>query len=228
VPLDAAIFALPLALLAGLFKGTAIVGTDGVVIRWLTSRFVPFGDVAELRKDQGAGPVRLLLRTGKRMTLQAVEEPEADADRGAKGLALHRHLEESLGRFRQRKTAAEAVALLRRNDRSPKDWGLAIDSIVRSNAGGYRVATIAEQTLMEVATGTEGPLDARVGAAAALIRRVGFDGASRTDEERRIRVAVRIAADACVERRARVALEALADAQSADELERALGYLTEP
>ncbi len=84
---------------------------------------------------------------------------------------------------------------------------------------------------------TEGPLDARIGAAAALVRRVGFDdagaagsggsaGSASSEEARRVRVAVRVAADSCVEPRARAALEAIAGARSDDELERALGYLT--
>jgi hypothetical protein len=88
--------------------------------------------------------------------------------------------------------------------RHGKEWLAEIDGLLHGG-NRYRVAAPDADSLTKIVGDAASPADARVGAAAALIRLHG--------EGRR---AVRIAAGACAEPKVRAALLALGEAESDD------------
>jgi len=204
---------------AGLLRGRLVIGADGLTTRWLLwERFVAFRDVTAV-----TGRTRLInrhvedtlveLRDGRTLRLRTLEAPNTEEERGAESRAMLAHV--ALAHERAARLAAGAVdvpALVKRSSRSARDWLSGLDAIVRGGGSRYRVAAVSPEMLADVVADASAAPDARVGAAAALVR-LG-------DESMRARV--RISGDACAHAGLRQALGALADARDDDAVAAAL------
>jgi hypothetical protein len=204
VPLSSALVSLFGAVLVGVFKGRVVVGADGLAVRWLRRRFLPYSEVTGV----AAVPETVVtMRSGGRLRLTATDTADTDAQRGVNAAALFRHVEAAYARYQAQTTEAMATALVRRADRSARDWLTGLDALVKVDRTGYRTATVTPEILAAVARAADEPTDARVGAAAALVR-IGVD------EHRTL---VRVAAEACADPETRAALEDLAEARTDEE-----------
>jgi hypothetical protein len=221
VPFAVAPIVLPIALVLGLIRAKVVIGAEGFATQWLFwRRFVPFSEVTGIR---GVSPVIdrhvvdsvVTLQSGRRVRLRAVEAPDTEEQRGSESRALFAHLTEAHARWSDGRNRVEASPHLRRGGRSVGEWCAALERLVRGDGSGYRVATLTPEALTEVLRSADGPLDARAGAAAALVR-IGDDTH---------RTAVRVAAEACVEPETRALLLDISDARSEGELHAVLERL---
>jgi hypothetical protein len=203
-----------LAWVLGVVKGKVVIGAEGFTVRWLRQHFVPFSAVAEIVKAESRSVVDTIVHRhdAEPIRLRAIEIPEVEAQRLAEGRALYEHIEGSFVRWNRDRGVADVGAHLRRNARSAREWLRGLDALVRGGGSSYRTAALTPELLREVARRTDAEPDARVGAAAALIR---FD-------PREHQAAVRIAAEACAEPTVRVALLELAESASDEAVETAL------
>lgn len=210
----------PLAWFAGVVRGTLRVGAEGLATRWLFSeRFVSFADIASIRArpflfDRARVDTVVELRSGKRLRLRAADGPNAEVSRGAEKRAMFAHVEQAFRRFTE---AAGGIVhdptVLERGGRPVRDWLASLDGLVGGAGARYRVAALDADVLEAIASDPNGRAEARVGAAAALVR-LG-------DEDRRTRV--RLAAEACAESSLRAVLLDLSDARTDEAVEAALG-----
>ncbi len=205
------------AWLLGFVRGGLVVGADGFTTRWLfRERFVPFRDVASVKGvTRIASPLvdtRVMLRSGRKVRLRAVEAPRSHEDIGAEGRSLLDCVSAAYAASTGDRRV-DVAAALRRDELSPREWLERIDAALH---GGYRTAAVPMEALDALAADPTGSRDARVGAATALVR-VGDPGA---------RMRVRVAAEACADSELRDVLRAVADSdddQSAEQALRALG-----
>jgi hypothetical protein len=102
--------------------------------------------------------------------------------------------------------------LLQRGGRAPDAWLLGIDAIVRGGGPRYRVPSVDPDQLAELAASPDAADDARIGAAAAVVR---------ADPSRRPRI--RVVAEACANSSLREALLAVAEAEDDAAFALALG-----
>jgi hypothetical protein len=215
-PFYVALPCLAVAALIGLWPGKVVVGADGFTVRWVRRRFVPFDAVRSVEGGASAGGVAtdVRLNDGRSLRLVALDTPDTEADRGASGRALLRHLSAAFRRHRMVATTAEATMQLQRGQRTARDWLAGLDALVpgRGGGAGYRTAALSPDLLTDVTSSQDGAADVRVGAAAALVRIGGADN----------RATVRIAAEACAEPEARAALLGLAEAETDEQVEAAL------
>jgi hypothetical protein len=217
--LGAALYSLLAAWLLSVVRGRVVVGADGFTTRWLgRERFHAFDDVAEVTEESAflgkqTVDTQVRLRSGRRLRLRAVEAPDDDAQRGAAGRAVAAHLRQAHQRFEARAAGAKELgAALARGGRPERDWLAHLASLVRGGPERYRVASIDAERLAELAADPQSAPDARLGAAAALVR---------LDPDQRPRV--RIAAEACAEPGLKDALLAMCEAEDDAALEAALG-----
>jgi hypothetical protein len=205
-----------LAWILGVVKGKVVIGAEGFTVRWLRQHFVPFSAVAEIVKAESRSVVDTIVHRhdAEPIRLRAIEIPEVEAQRLAEGRALYEHIEGSFVRWKRDRGLADVGAHLRRNARSPREWLRGLDALVRGGGTSYRTAALTPELLRDVVHQTDGEADARVGAAAALIR---IDR-----REANSRAAVRIAAEACAEPTVRIALLELAESESDEAVESAL------
>jgi hypothetical protein len=214
----AALLAWPL----GLLRGSLVVGADGFTTKWLLrERFISFRDVAKVERKMrfGSGGVDdtlVELTKGRKMRLRTVEAPNTEEERGTESRAMLTHMAEAFERSeRLRNGRVEVLALVRRGARSPGEWLSGIDALVRGGGSRYRVAAVSNEMLSELTSDPTAEVDARVGAAAALIR-LGDDA---------LRSRVRVAAEACADTDLRDTLLALSEARDDEGAQKALGLL---
>lgn len=219
---SATIPALLFAWLAGLIQGRVVVGTDGFVTRWLfRERFVPFSKVAAVHPEKRVTQREVIdtvveLTSGRKLRLRPLEVPNTEVERGSEGRALYTHLAAAFERSKQASSAMPNVqALVQRGSRSTREWLSGIDGLVGGGGARYRVAQLSSDSLLAVATDPNASVDARVGAAAALIR--------TNDDDLRVRV--RVCAESCTDRALREAMLALSEARDDDATETALAGL---
>ncbi len=212
-------YALIVGWLVGLVRGRLLVGADGFTTRWLfRERFVPFREVdrVEGRAILGSGGVPyavVVLRSGKRVRLRTVEAPNSEEERGAEGRAMVAHLKAAFERSAELVDGrADLASLVARGIRSPREWLAGIDALVRGGDSRYRVAAVSSSMLSDVANDPRAGAEARVGAAAAMLR-LGED---------ELRTNVRVAAESCAETELRNTLLALAEARDDEAMEAAL------
>jgi hypothetical protein len=210
------IFVLPVTWLLGLVRGRVVIGADGLTIRWLwRERFVPFSDVRDIQMGismlRHGLDTKATLRSGKKLRLTATETPNTKAERDAEGRAMLARIREAFAAWRPSGALVD-VGALAQNARSPHDWRVGIDAVL---SGGYRVAAISVEALAQVVADATVARDARVGAAAALVR-IGSD-------ESRSRV--RVAAEACAESDLRGVLKGIAEAEDDASVEAVLSTL---
>jgi hypothetical protein len=214
----APLFILPVCLGAaavfGFFRGKVTVGADGFTTNWYgVKTHHRFADVEMIRRNtKGMGGVVVdtmvhFAKKKKLLALTVLDAPDTHQQRGAESRALADTMEAAFDRWRKSPAVAEVGAHLVRGTRSAKDWLAGIDTLVRGGGNNYRIAAVTPEILAEVAKGTESPHDARIGAAAALLRL--NDQAHRST--------VRIAAEGCAEPRTRVALLELVEAEGDEE-----------
>lgn len=203
-------WSLGLALLLGLLRGRVTIGADGFTTRWYgLEKHRRFADVESIRR-KGSGPVvqtYVHFARKKQVRLVVHDAPDTHRQSGAESRALADTLEGAFERWKKAPAVVEAGAHLGRGTRTAKEWLSGIDALVRSGGNHYRIAAVTPEILAEVARGTESPHDARIGAAAALLRM--NDQAHRST--------VRIAAEACAEPKTRVVLLELVEAEGDEE-----------
>lgn len=197
-----------IATLAGFIRGKLTVGADGFTTKWLVwkkhHRFAQVETIRQIRKGMGGLNVDTIVKMGrKEVRLVALDAPDTHQQRGAETRALADTMEGAYQRWKRAPAVAEVSAHLGRGTRTPGQWLAGIDQLVRGGGNNYRVAAVTPEILAEVAKGTESPHDARIGAAAALLRM--NDQAHRST--------VRIAAEACAEPKTREALLELVEAE---------------
>ncbi|MBL8685076.1 MAG: hypothetical protein JNK05_38220 [Myxococcales bacterium] len=205
-----AVAAIPAALCAAamLFsRTTVVVGTDGVLVRWLGfSRFCRFDEVREVvALSNGA---RLVKHDGA--AFDVILALARDASMDAYG-AVRAEVESLNARIRDAMTARAAssdATVARdpfvRGQRSTADWLNALRNIF--DAGdNLRAPAHTEESAWRVVLDTSASDDARVGAAAAI--------ALNADDRSRERL--RAVAETVADNRVRVALEAAATGDEA-------------
>lgn len=217
-----AVFLMPLIAFVGLWaaiiggaliRGRVTVGADGFTTSWFgRQKHHRFADVQSIqRKPRAVSDVVVdtLVRFDARrqLRLSVLDAPDTQHQRGAETRALADTIEAAYERWRRAPAVAEIGAHLVRGTRSGKAWLAGIDQLVRGGGNNYRVAAVTPEILTEVAKGTESPHDARIGAAAALLR-LNTQAHQST---------VRIAAEACAEPKTRVALLELVEADGDEE-----------
>lgn len=219
VPLGILPVCLALSAVLGFLRGKVTVGADGFTTSWYGwrkhHRFAKVESIRRRAKGIGGHVVDTLVRFDPRRELRlcVLDTPDTERERGAETRALAETMEGAFERWKRSPAVAEVSAHLGRGTRSAKEWLAGIDQLVRAGGNHYRIAAVTPEVLAEVAKGTESPHDARIGAAAALLR--------LNDEAHRS--TVRIAAEACAEPRTRVALLELVEAGADEErLEQAL------
>jgi hypothetical protein len=200
-------------------RGRLVVGADGFTRRWLFwERFVAFRDVTSVAGVMRLGDSRVqdtsvLLDSGKRLRLRTVEAPNTEGERGAESAAMLAHVTEAFERSaRLVEGSLDVPTLVERGSRTAREWLLGIDALVRGGGSRYRVAAISPDMLANLTHDPRANPEARVGAAAALIR-IGDEA---------LRTRVRVAAEGCAEPEVRGALLALADARDDEAVEGAL------
>jgi hypothetical protein len=170
-----------------------VVGADGIAIeRTYGTRFIPFGDIAQVIND----PLEIILalKSGRVFRIPLSEIP-LDQRRG-----LARRISDAMGATRWRVDAGVADEVLERNGRSLAEWRAALATILRGNES-YRSTAIRGEDLARVLDDPAAPSERRIGAALALAGGGGNEGIDR----------VRVAARACASQPLRVALEHVAD-----------------
>jgi hypothetical protein len=208
--------------LAGFVRGRLVVGADGFTTRWLfRERFIAFRDVAAVRgrprfTNRAIEDTFVELASGRKLRLRTVEAPNTEEERGAESRAMLAHLAAAYERSaRLLDGGVDVPSLVERGTRSARDWLSGIDALVRGGGSRYRVAAVSSDRLAELANDPSATTEARVGAAAALVR--------MGDEALRTRV--RVSAEACAEPDLRAALLALSDARTDTAFEAALESL---
>lgn len=194
----------------GALRGRVVVGAEGFTTHWYGwRRYHAFETVKHIEPVRQAGTegkiVDILIwdHDGKSKRLVARNAPDTHSQNGAEGRALAATLQEAFNRWVHAPDVAKASTQLERGGRTGKAWLAGIDQLVRGGQGNYRVASISEDTLAEVTKASDATTEARVGAAAALLRLK--NGQHRTT--------VRIAAEACAEPMTRQALLDLVEAE---------------
>jgi hypothetical protein len=202
----------------GYVRPQVLVGAEGFAVRLLgRERFVHFREVGLVTRadrilDRTEFDTKVKLRSGKVMRLRPVVAPDTPADVGSSAEALCFHLAEAFRRYGEASAGAELRVALAREGRSGRDWLSALDALVRGGAARYRVAAVDPEQLTGVARDPNAPEEARVAAAAALLR----------TGDPRSRVQVRVAAEACAIPELRGTLLALVDAGDDDAMAAAL------
>jgi hypothetical protein len=176
------------------------VGTDGVLVRWLTGRrFLSFADITGV--DAHPRGVVLALRSGepyiiplaarKQVTLTEITEQGALVQRIKDGLAAY-----------GAQAPIDVTALVGRGTRDVKSWLDALRALAKETS--YRASAVPEDQLWRVVESSTSEPTARVGAAMLLRKNEGA-------KER-----LRVAAEASASPRLRVALEAAASEDEED------------
>jgi hypothetical protein len=181
---------LAIALSVRLARGRIVVGTDGVLVRGLRERFIPFDQVASI------DDLSIVTTHGKRLQVAITGRPD---DRAA---ALHR-LHEAFAAYRARRH--ESLDALRRGERSLKAWKEDLAKKARATAT-FRSAATSKDDFEAVLDNPTTAIEERLGAAVALAS-LGDAGVER----------VRIAAQSSVNERVRIAFEAAADGHLEEE-----------
>ena len=165
------VVSLPFAWLAGFLRGRAEVGIDGVSVRWLRRRFIPFSALTGVdRENGGHGPTaRLRLRSGSTVRLRT-PAPLANADaQRALGEQLCDHLLLAFDNFGRTQSETSALfAGLRRGEQSGQQWLEAARAVALG--AGYRAAAAGLDRLEQVLLAPESPAESRIAAAAVLLR----------------------------------------------------------
>lgn len=183
-------------------KMTAVVGTDGVLVKWMgQSRFCRFEDVKDvLPLPNGA---RLEKKDGTHFDVLVATQNQATNDRygviAAEVEALQNRIHEAMSVRAASPDATVASDPFLRNQRSPAEWLAALRKVFEPGAS-LRAATHTEDSAWRVVLDHGASEEARVGAAAAIA--VNADAKSRE----KLRAVAETVADA----RVRVALEAAA------------------
>jgi hypothetical protein len=217
-----AFYAAIVAWLIGYLRGQLVVGADGFTTRWgFRERFTAFRDVAAVRgrariMHGGVEDTIVELASGRKVRLRTVEAPNTEEERGTESRAMLSHMFEAFTRSaRLVDGSVDVPALVQRGARSASEWLSGIDALVRGGGSRYRVAAVSGDMLSELASDPNAAVEARVGAAAALIR-MGDDS---------LRTRVRVAAEACAESELRDTLLALSEARDDETTEKALALL---
>jgi hypothetical protein len=173
-----------------LMRRTVHVGTDGLTIRGLWRRYLPYSRIVRLR--EAGARVLVELRSGGTVIL-----PVLPASRG-----LMRRIEEA--RATRGRSAAAAASALAPEDRPVGQWRADLAKLVSPSAD-YREASVTTEDLAAVAEDAAQPAQQRIGAALALA----------SSEDRGPRERVRIAARATEDPDLRAALEEAAEGEVA-------------
>ncbi len=206
------------AMFVGLLRGKLVVGAEGFTRRWLFwQRFTSFADVASIESvkpflSRDRVDVIVTFDGGTRSRIRAAEAPDTAEQRGAESRALFRHLLQAHARATEIGSPIGAAPLLRRGPRTVREWLASLEQIAGTGGSGYRVATMSPEALGAIVRSVDTPIDARVGAAVALVR-VG-----QTEHH----ATIRVAAEASAEPSTRALLEGLLEARTDEELERVL------
>lgn len=202
------------------FAGTrthTVVGTDGVLTRWLgLRRFCSWSEVEDvlLLDDKG---VRLVKKDGKpfdvvvRANRRSAFNTPADRERRIAQRELYERCMVLLQSSRAGGAPSLDAASLARNAREPGAWLSAVRAL-GSKLEGLRKAAVPRDAFWRVLEDGGADEETRAGAAAAL--------SSEADEAERTRL--RVAADTVASPQLRVVLEAAAEGDDA-RLEDALG-----
>jgi hypothetical protein len=207
-----AFWAVPLAWVVGPFlRGRLVIGADGFTTSWLSrERYVAFRDVKAVQGASRLADARIddtlvELASGRRLRLRTVEAPNTEAERGTASYAMLQHMSDAFTRSaRLLDGRVDVPTLVQRGPRTAEQWLSGLDALVRGGGSGYRVAAVSPEMLAEVTYDPSAKPEARVGAAAALVR-VGDEA---------VRTRVRIAAEGCADTELRETLLALSEART--------------
>lgn len=183
-----------------------VIADDGLRAGGVT---IPYARIASERLVPDG--LELVLTNGHRRVLRTRAKGEPPVAAGGAGGGLARELLARVGAARARALGLSPVAreLVGRGGRDPATWGAALRGLAPE--AGYRGEGVDDAALEALVRDASTPLDARVGAAAALASRAG--GAAR----------VRVLADAALDERVRVALDDVVDAGPEEALRRLAG-----
>ncbi|MBL8684776.1 MAG: hypothetical protein JNK05_36710 [Myxococcales bacterium] len=188
-------------------KTQAIVGTDGVLVKWFgLSRFCRFDDVRELAPIENGA--RLVKKDGSHFDVTIATPNQATNDRygviAAEVQALQNRIREAMSVRAASPDATVAADPFLRNDRGAAEWLAALRKVFEPGEN-LRAATHTEDAAWRVVLDHGASEDARVGAAAAI--------AVHADKKGREKL--RAVAETIADTRVRVALEAAAEGDEA-------------
>lgn len=193
---------------------TIVVGSDGIFVeRWLGQRrFVPYGEIAEVRVTNGQLEIRLHDETSLFLHLGY----GASSRRAGLGVAMDDAL------FRVAGLASEILEAKRRSDELAATSERETTSLVHGSQdelAGFRDNAIPRERLWQIVEDPAAPVSARA-RAAQMLKASSFEAGS--DAKR-----LRVAADACASPQLRVALLTGLDTQELTG-EEAAGFEAEP
>lgn len=156
----------------------------------------------------------LVLQGGKTLRLVAREAPATEAELGVEGRALAMHVEDAFGATAVRHApVADVRALVATHARTPREWLKALDGLARGIAH-YRAVAVDPKQFALIVSDPTAPIEARAGAAAALVR--------LQDHAAENRALLRVVASSCAEPSLRSVMLDLAEAESDESVEAAL------
>jgi hypothetical protein len=197
-----------------LWPAEVTVGIDGLLVEGMRHRrWLPFGDIATIKKDGGG--ILVVLDNGERFDLPMplaptrmgtrhrwpigsfAERTHGPAEQRARQTALFQHIERAIEAWRRHGELAGAQ-LLERRGRPLDRWARELRDLVKNR---YRAAGFTAAELADVAADAQEQAERRIGAAVALAR----------IDEADCRTRLRIAVDTCANPELRAALEAAAE-----------------
>ncbi len=216
-PLLYALIVLVVAWLARNLRGRVEVGIDGVTVRWLRRRFVPFSDVASIECPGGwHGPTaQLHLRSGSTLRLRTPAPITNANEQRVLGYRMCEHLTLAFESYGGKTEDPALFAALMRGEKSGREW---LETARTTALGaGYRAAAVGLDRMEQVLVAPESPAESRIAAAAVMLR-ISDEGRAR----------VQVAATSCASPLVRQTLETLLATEDEAQLVNALESFEAP
>jgi len=178
------------------------VGTDGLLLRWLTSkRFVPWSEVDDVYVTQtGFGrfcrrTVRLVRTNGERVDVPIVN-PRIDAGRAE---MVAQRIRNALASYRE--SQADPAAALQRRGRNGEQWIHGLRNIGAGADGSLRTAPLSRDRLWRIVQDASSEPQSRAAAAVALATEIDepdrqqLNAVARATAAPKLRIALEAAAN---------------------------------
>ncbi len=195
------------------------VGADGIIVRSLRNRFVPFSEVEAITTRHDADhELVIVMKNGPNITLSFARKTKwSNGEHPVAALAAR--LRDAMAGSSATGTRIHTTALLARGGRDVAAWAREVRRLGDETNARYRVAAVPPEDLWRIVEDTSAGQSERVGAAAALHGRLDDGGRAR----------LRVASEATAAPQLRVALKQIAAASLEDDeaLEAALARVVE-
>jgi hypothetical protein len=182
------------------------VGTDGVLVRWISGRrFIPYADIVSVAPHKKGA--MLTLRSGEEYLIALAARKQVTLHEIKEQGALVQRIKDGLNAYGAQ-APLDVSALVGRGNRDVRSWLEALRGL--ANEPDYRANAVPEDQLWRVVESSTSEPTARVGA--AMLLRSGAGAKER----------LRVAAEASASPKLRVALEAAASDEEEEAIARRL------